>query len=72
MSWNYRLVKRVYNKGKSYEETLIQIEEVYYDEEGNIKGYGEAPVPSGETKEDIKKVLDKLSKALDKDIIDLT
>ncbi|MGL5328867.1 MAG: hypothetical protein ACRDD7_06335 [Peptostreptococcaceae bacterium] len=65
MSWEYRLVKRNYT---DYGE-LVEITEVYYDDKGNIEGYGEAPVPYGETKEEVKECLDLMYKALEKEII---
>lgn len=71
MSWNYRLVKTKYPKSTVYKnEEKLEIQEVYYDKDGNIEGFGDAPVPYGENTEEVKKCLDLMYQALNKDIID--
>ncbi|MBP3916203.1 hypothetical protein [Clostridium sp.] len=67
MSWNYRVVKRNCNG-----EYCFKIEEVYYDEYGNINGYGEASAPCGEDVEEIRTFLELMANALKKEFIDLT
>lgn len=73
MTWEYRLVKRVYhNELLNINELIIRIEEVYYDDKDNIVAYGEAPVPYGETVAEVREVLECMQKALDKPVIDLS
>lgn len=69
-TWEYRLVKRVYyNELLELNESIIEIEEVYYDDEDNIVAYGDASIPFGETIEEVRKRLDYMQKALDKPVI---
>lgn len=69
MSWNYRVVKEtVMASGMS--ETYLQIKEVYYNKKGEVASFGDAPVPYGESKEDIRDCLNLMIEALDKDVID--
>lgn len=69
-TWEYRLVKRVYyNELLELNESIIEIEEVYYDNEGNIVAYGDASIPFGETIEEVRKRLNYMQKALDKPVI---
>lgn len=73
MTWEYRLVKRVYhNELLNINESIIRIEEVYYDEKDKIHSYGEAPIPYGETVEEVREILKCMQKALDKPVIDLS
>lgn len=65
MSWNYRLVK-----SKCADEDLIEIMEIYYDEDNKIHSYAnELLIPSGESKEDVKICLDLMYKALNKPVL---
>lgn len=64
MSWNYRVVEKEYNN-----EKYFQIMEVYYDDNENIVAFGDAPIPYGDNKEDIKECLNLMYSALDKDIV---
>ena len=66
MSWEYRVVRREVKKN----EHILEIKEIYYDEDDNIYGYGDAPVPYGETKEDIRECLELMRRALNKPIIE--
>lgn len=66
MSWEYRVVEQ-YIPGAT--GTYLEIQEVYYDKKGNINGFGQAPVPYGETTEDIKEVLKLMLKATEKEIV---
>lgn len=38
MTWNFRVVKTVYNAGTPNEEARLSIHEVYYDKDGNATG----------------------------------
>ena len=65
--WNYRLMKRENDKG----EVFYGVHEVYYDENGDIEGWSEESVtPVGESKDELKKTLTDLVKALDEEILD--
>ena len=63
--WNYRVVEK-----KAYDGTFYyQIEEVYYDKNKNINGFGDARIPFGEEIDDIKFTLEMMLKALDKPVV---
>ena len=69
--WNYRVIKRTYENpidpGDPLDEYTVC--EVYYYEDGSIKGWTE-PVPaSADTAEDLGKVFDMMLEALDKPIL---
>ena len=66
MSWEYRLVKEKYNN-----EEIIDIREIYYDKNDSITAYGDAPVPFGESEEEVKECLDLMYRALDKTTLDI-
>lgn len=66
MSWNYRVVKVPDAENNPY----LRIEEVYYNKDGIIKAFGDAPVPYGYTLEDLRDCISKMLLALDKEIID--
>lgn len=71
MSWNYRVVREKYPNSMIYKtEEVLSIREVYYNKNGDIEGYGDAPVSYGESIEEIKKCLDLMSEALEKPIVD--
>lgn len=76
MYWNYRLVKRKYPKAVNNDQVVIhpdgeilEIKEIYYDKNENIDGFGDAPVPYGETIEEVKECLDLMYKALKKPVL---
>lgn len=66
MSWNYRVLK-----SKDGDNDLLRIVEAYYNSDGELRSYGEASAPVGETLEEIQNVLDKMKTALDKPIISI-
>jgi hypothetical protein len=72
MGWNYRIVKQTYCKGEESEETLYEMREAYYNKDGSIWAITENPVTitSEEGVENIKQVLEWMSLALTKDVID--
>lgn len=69
--WNYRVCKETYAKGTPNEEVSYTIREVYYDGE-KITGATMKEVGAfGETVEELAEVLQKMSSALNKDVVDL-
>lgn len=71
MTWEYRLVKYSFSNSTIYKnKELLQIEEVYYNENNEIVAFGEAPVPYGENIEEVRECLNLMCKALEKDVID--
>lgn len=63
MSWNYRIMKRKNELG----ELKFGIYEVYYDDNGNIKGYTKKSLISTCTSEkDLKVELEIMMKAFEK------
>lgn len=65
MDWEYRLVKKTINN-----EEFIQIKEVYYEGD-KIVLIGDAPIPYGETKEEVAECLELMQRALEKDVLDM-
>lgn len=61
MSWNYRIVAM---KSVADETFGYAIHEVFYDDDGTIKGYTEKPVCiTGESLGDISEALEMMAKA---------
>ena len=71
--WNYRLCRITYNKGEEYEEVGYEIREAYYNKDGSIWAVTEEAkeVYSDEGVAGIRQVLEWMTLALDKEIIDL-
>ena len=44
MTWNHRVVKKVFNKGTEDEEEQYSIREVFYNSDGAIYAYTENPI----------------------------
>lgn len=65
MSWEYRVVKKKEN-GCEY----FEMKEVYYNEKGEIIAFGDAPVPYGETIEEVNECLEYMKLALSKEVVD--
>lgn len=73
MSWNYRLCKSTYTDPKlGYVEYGYDIREVYYNSNGSIWAITENSVgPYGADVTEVADVMDKMSMALTKAVIDL-
>lgn len=70
MGWNYRVVKMEYPNSLVFTtEQVLKIKEIYYDKDGNINGYGDAPVPYGESIDEIRESLCLMLQALDEPIL---
>ena len=71
MSWQYRVTTRIHNHKYLHEpETLFEIREVFYDENGDIVGITETPDVIAHSLEDLKWTLNKMLESCDKPIID--
>lgn len=71
MSWNHRVCKSVYNHEYLDEpETLFEIREVFYDENGDISAIAEEPDVIADSLEGLKWTLNKMLESCDKPIID--
>ena len=67
MTWNYRIMKRKIDQS-NFE---FGIYEVFYDQNGIIKGYTENSLtPTTESPEDLKFELDRMKEAFDKEVLD--
>lgn len=66
MTWNHRVIKRVYDHGEIY----YNIHEVYYDDDGNIVSWTVDPTaPTGEDSEILRAELERYILALSKPIL---
>ena len=71
MSWNYRVTKRIHHHKYLHEpETLFEIREVFYDENGDISGIAEIPDIIADSVDGLKWTLNKMLENCDKPIID--
>lgn len=71
MSWNYRVTKRIHNHKYLHEpETLFEIREVYYDENGDISGIAETPDIISDSVDGLKSTLNRMLENCEKPIID--
>lgn len=70
MYWNHRLMQRIENEGKAYEETLLYIVEVFYNHEDNsIIGWSEKESVYGEDVEEVRQTLHWMLDATEKPIL---
>lgn len=71
MSWNHRVVRRIYPNTHMDDSMLYEIYEAYYDKDGNINGLTEEPIRiREETVDDLRKTIERLTKCLEYPIID--
>jgi len=71
MSWNHRVVRRIYPNTHMDDSILYEIYEVYYRKDGTTEGLTEQPISIGEESlEDLKTTLQRITKCLDNPIID--
>ena len=71
MSWNYRLVKETLKGIKCEDISHIEIKEVYYDENGNITSWGDAPVIYGDDLKECKECMKLQQEAFNKPLLEL-
>lgn len=71
MSWNHRIVRRIYPNVHMDDSILYEVHEVYYDEEGKIDSITQEPINiMEETVDDLRKTVERLTKCLEQPIID--
>ncbi len=71
MTWNHRVVKYV-GKDCGIDETFYEIREAYYNQDGKIWAITEnATGVFGENIDQLKVTLDRMTKALEQEVIDL-
>lgn len=71
MSWNYRITTRLHTHPYLHEpETLYEIREVYYDEDGGIISMSENSDIIGHSLQEVKDTLRRMIECCDKPIID--
>lgn len=71
MSWNYRAFKSVYNDEYSDEtETLFEIREVFYDDNGDITNIADPADVVADSLEGLKWTLNKMLESCGKPIVD--
>lgn len=71
MSWNYRVFKRIHNHKYLHEpETLYEIREAFYDDNGKVNGWAEMPDVIADSLDGLKWTLNKMMEGCDKPIID--
>jgi hypothetical protein len=65
--WNHRVVKKHYPET---DETFFTIHESHYNDNGDLYGYTESGVdPCGESIEDLRDILNRMLRALDKPVL---
>ena len=70
MSWNYRVLRYAPADSK-FAPYVYGIHEVYYDEQGAVKGWTEEPVAAlGLDEDDLKWRLGEMLSAFDKTVLD--
>lgn len=71
MSWNYRITTRLYTHKYLHEpETLYEVREVYYDDNGDIVNFAEQPEVIGHSLQEVKDTLQRMIECCEKPIID--
>ena len=69
--WNYRVFKRIHNHKYLHEpETLYEIREAFYDNNGEVNGWAETPDVIADSLDGLKWTLNKMMEGCDKPIID--
>ena len=71
MSWNYRIVKKIYsNKCVTEPETIYEIREVYYNKEKNIEMIGSNSYIMGTSLDEVVQSLHRMLDGCKDPIID--
>lgn len=71
MSWNHRIIRRIYPNTHMDDSILYEIHEVYYDKDGTIGSITKEPISIiEESVEDLKSTIERLTKCLTTPIID--
>lgn len=75
MTWNYRAVKTTYKTdtgdGEPFVEVMVNIHEVYYNDDGFVDGMTENPVSfGGETLDELKSIINRVQESLEKPVLD--
>ena len=66
MTWEYRVIR-----DRHFGEEYFLIKEVYYGkDENDIIAIGDAPIPNGNSLEDVKEVLELMERATNKPVLD--
>lgn len=69
MTWNYRVLKRIYYPDTPAEEITFCIGEVYYSESGELKAYSDLAWPLGSSVVELGRDLEMMKEALSKPVI---
>jgi hypothetical protein len=76
MSWNYRVIRdlaKVHSDEGSEEQAVYSIREVYYDDDGGVKGWTEEPCdPFGESWLELSGDHAMMGRALALPVVDVT
>lgn len=67
--WNYRLMQKIDGAGTSFEETVLYVVEVYYDENNKIIGWTDEKTVYGDNVEEVRQTLEWMILSLDKPIL---
>lgn len=71
MSWNHRIVRRIYPNVHMDDSILYEIHEVYYGADGAIGSITKEPISiMEETVDDLRKTVERLTKCLEYPIVD--
>jgi hypothetical protein len=71
MSWNHRIIRRIYLNTHMDDSILYEIHEVYYDSDGTISSITKEPISiMEESVDDLRKTVERLTKCLEQPIID--
>lgn len=71
MSWNHRVIRRIYPNTHMDDSILYEIHEVYYHSDGTIGSITEEPINiMEESLDDLRKTVERLTKCLESPIID--
>jgi hypothetical protein len=71
MTWNHRVVRRVYPDASPLENVQHEIHEAYYDEKGECDMITvDAIPPTGGTVEELRECLAMMTRALDHPVLD--
>ena len=69
--WNHRIIRHIEHRTHMDDSIYYAIHEVYYDEDGKVKGWTEEPIRIlEESLEDLKATLQRLSESFNNPVLD--
>jgi hypothetical protein len=71
MTWNYRVVRALYEPVPGLPEATYSIVEVYYEKDGSISGWCKAGVSEWDSEDELRRTLSLMGEAFTRPLLEL-